>query len=132
MKVHTAREYGNRVGKGGGCLFCGTSLNYGDNGMEEWSCPKCRPVYKQDRRSKRLPPRILETGTPFYFDQWAVLRRAEADAAEAGWTAEQTRALVGEIVDIWVQARLSAQRSAQEQDARADAERAAMASRYSY
>lgn len=79
-----------------------------------------------------MPPRILETGTPFYFDQWAVLRRAEADAAEAGWTAEQTRALVGEIVDIWVQARLSAQRSAQEQDARADAERAAMASRYSY
>lgn len=132
MAVGTLEQYIRLESESYGCLFCGGGRDYGPNGAGEWACTKCRPFYSKDLREGRLPPRVAETGTPFDFHRWALLRRAEADAAEAGYTTEQTRALVMGIVDYWVQSHLFTMKRIQEEEAEADAERAAMSSRYSY
>jgi len=132
--VQPAHKYVSWEWVGGGCCpICGGSYDTGSNGTEEWSCPKCRPIYKQEvLQGKKFPPRIRETGTPFRFTRWAIVRRVEADAAEAGWTIEQARALVMEIVNYWVDAKVSAQKTADEERARADARRAAITARSTY
>ncbi len=131
--VYSVHDYVSREWHGvGSCPICGESYDTGVNGTEERSCPKCRPLYKRDMAAKKFPPRVKETNTPFRFTRWAILRRAEADAAEAGWSIEQARALVLEIVDYWVSAKVSAQKTADEQRALANARRAAISARSTY
>ncbi len=130
--VHSARDYVSMGLGSSGCPFCNTSIDYGKNGLEERSCPECRPLYKADLAAKKLPPRIRATGTPFNFMRWAIIKRAEADSAEAGWSQEKRRQLVDEIVSIWVYDRVSAQQTVQVQQSQADARRAAIASRSTY
>ncbi len=129
--VDSPRDY---VRRGGGhCHICGEIYDSGANGLAEWGCPKCRPIYtKEVLQGKKYPPRVRETETPFDFNRWAIIKRAEADAAEAGWSIEQARALVLEIVDYWVSAKVSAQKTADEQRALANARRAAISARSTY
>lgn len=114
------------------CPFCDTSMNYGCDGLGERTCPNCQPLYNEELADKGLPPRIRETRTPFGFVRWAILKRAEADSAEAGWPFEKREQLVDDIIAIWVRARVSAQRTLQAEQAAADARRAAIASRSTY
>lgn len=132
-------------GLGNSCPFCGTGMNEGDNGLEVRSCPKCRPIYKQDLFSKGMPSRLREAGESFSFLRWAIIRRAEADSAEAGWPFERRKQLVDDIISIWIygyvpapghiptQGHAAAQRAAaQARQTAGDARRAAIASRSTY
>lgn len=132
MSRYSAQNYVTRGIGSSSCPFCDTTMDYGNNGLEERSCPECRPFYKADLAAKKLPPRIKETGTPFGFVRWAIIKRAEADGAEEGLPPEERRKLVSDIIEIWVGNYTTAQRALREQQVEADARRAAIASRSTY
>lgn len=115
----------------GSCPLCHQGKRYVGNGVE-YTCPKCGPIFRQEMKEKKIPPALKDTGVRFDFDRWAVLRRAEADAAESGWSLGQARTLVDSIIKIWVDQYTANQRLLQQEQAAGDTRRATIASRSTY